>query len=242
MKKKKNTNNIKNKTTKRWRPTKSFVSKKPKIKRDGPWRPKKHEQPILPEIPEKKENKIKDTIILTLFVLSFFIFWFSIYINQKNTPIETNIEKQEVITEIWETNINTAKISNQTGAIIEDEKSIILLKIYWYLQESKIDEIYWYIDNTLKQSSTFKTYFSRSRLQRFIDNIDDKSLKIEETKIDNESWKVTYKVSYSIKNIIFVEERETNFITRDNEQKIAKIMCITKGCSKMPFFNPGKYF
>jgi hypothetical protein len=60
--------------------------------------------------------------------------------------------------------------------------------------------------------------------------------------INEEESKVLYKLSYSVKNIQFIEERETTFITRNNEQKIAKIMCITKGCSTMPFFNPGKYF
>jgi len=72
MKKKTKTNE--KKATNRGRPPKKFISKKPQIKRDKPGRPKKHEKILLPLIPEKKDNKIKDIIIRTLFFISFLVF------------------------------------------------------------------------------------------------------------------------------------------------------------------------
>lgn len=248
MKKKTKTNT--KKTTNRGRPPKKFVSKKPQIKRDKPGRPKKHEKIILPQIPENKENKIKDIIIWILFIISFLVFGFSVYISQKekinlffnNKNSET--KTQEIIVEeqpIVEENIVAEELVEPTP-IIQDQRYSILQQIYWAFQSSNFDELYNYTDNSLKQSSVFKTYFSRNRLQRFIDNIDNQSINIELIGIDEEQSKISYKLTYSIKNELFIEERETTFVIRNNEQKIVKIMCITKGCSTMPFFNPGKYF
>lgn len=242
------------KTSKRWRPPKAFISQKPQIKREGPGRPKKHEKVILPQIPEKKDNKIKDAIIWALFIISFFVFGFSIYVSQKEkimwlinkskettTQIEESDNEIETNQESW-TIEEVAPLLESTPAVSQDEKFLILQNIYSFIQEAKFDEIYTNIDTTLRQSSIFKTYFSKNRLQRFIDNIDNQSISIELINIDNETSKIRYKLSYSIKNTPFIEEREASFITKNNEQKIAKIMCITQWCSKMPFFNPGKYF
>lgn len=252
MKKKTKTNT--KKTTNRGRPPKKFVSKKPQIKRDRPGRPKKHEKITLPQIPENKENKIKDIIIWVLFIISFLVFGFSVYISQKekinlffnnkNSEAKTEqpIVEQPIIEQpIVEENIILEEPVEQTP-IIQDQKYSILQQIYWAFQLSNFDELYNYTDNSLKQSSVFKTYFSRNRLQRFIDNIDNQKINIELIRIDEEQSKISYKLTYSIKDIQFIEERETTFTNRNNEQKIVKIMCITKGCSTMPFFNPGKYF
>lgn len=246
MKKKKNTTT--NKTgNKRWRPPKTFVSKKPVIKRDKPGRPKKHEKIILPQIPEKKENKLKDFIIRTLFFISFLIFWFSVYVSQKNKSLakEDQIDKSK---EIITNNIQYEQPESPKETIKEenyveiDERFSILQKIYNEIQSENFEELYKNIDNNLKQSSIFRTYFSNNRLQRFINNIEDKNINIELLKIEDEESKVSYRLSYFVKGTKFIEERETTFANRNNEQKIAKIMCITKGCSTMPFFNPGKYF
>jgi hypothetical protein len=244
MKKKTKTNT--NKTSNRGRPPKSFVSKKPQIKRDKPGRPKKHEKIILPQIPEKKDNKTKDTIIWILFIVSFFIFGFSIYVSQKekiasriNNGIQTN--KEEIIQPIIEEQI-VEEVQEPQQPIIQNQKQTILEQIYWALKVSNFDELYQHTDNGLKQSTIFKTYFSKNRLQRFVNNIDNQNIEFQVVEINEEESKVLYKLSYSVKNTQFIEERETTFITKNNEQKIAKIMCITKGCSTMPFFNPGKYF
>lgn len=252
MKKKKNIST--NKTSKRWRPPKSFVSRKPQIKRNWPGRPKKHEKVVLPEIPEKKDNKVKDFIILVLFIISFFVFWFSVYINQEEKILSLlNPKSEDIQKEIEEqaTTITQEPIIEQIIQEVEeptipeipkDEKFLIIEQIYWAIKESNFDIIYTNIDTNLKQSTIFKTYFSKNRLQRFIDNIDNNDITVELINIDNETSKVWYNLKYSIDNISFIEEWEATFTTRNNEQKIAKIMCITKGCSTMPFFNPWKYF
>ncbi|AHB41538.1 hypothetical protein P148_SR1C00001G0748 [candidate division SR1 bacterium RAAC1_SR1_1] len=245
MKKKKNTND--NKTSNRGRPPKAFVSKKTQIKRDKPGRPKKHEKIVLPQIPEKKENKVKDAIIWALFIISFFVFGFSLYVSQKEKIAgllsqKSTIPQEEIQIQETESLIEESIPQEPIPAVSQDEKFVILQNIYSLIQQAKFDEIYTHIDTILRQSSVFKTYFSKNRLQRFINNIDNQKISIELINIDNDTSKIRYKLSYSIKNVPFIEERETVFITKNDEQKIAKIMCITQGCSKMPFFNPGKYF
>ncbi len=256
--KKKTKTNI-NKTTNRGRPPKKFISKKPEIKRDKPGRPKKHEKVILPLIPEKKDNKTKDMIIRILFVISFLVFGFSVYVSQKEniqwrlsrrdntTTTQTQIETAEPTQEIITTNNESVQTENTQQNPVEitiekDEKQILLEQIYQAISSANFDELYKYTDTSLKQSSIFKTYFSRNWLQRFINNIDNQNIAIKIIEINEAESKALYKITYSVKNTQFIEERETKFVTKDNEQKIAKIMCITKWCSTMPFFNPGKYF
>lgn len=251
MKKKTKTNNNKKTVSpaksKRWRPPKAFISKKPQIKREKPGRPKKHEKVILPQIPEKKENKVKDAIILGIFVISFMIFGFSLYVSQKEKIAWLMSNEETTNEEITNEETRNEVLQEETKeeqipTVAKDSKLLILEGIYWAIKEAKIDEIYQYIDTNLKQTSTFKTYFSKNRLQRFLNNIDNQNISIESLSIDNDTGKIHYKVMYSIKNTPFIEEREAFFITKENELKIAKIMCVTQGCSKMPFFNPGKYF
>jgi hypothetical protein len=39
----------------------------------------------------------------------------------------------------------------------------------------------------------------------------------------------------------FTEERSTTLIKKGDNWRIGKLLCETKGCSTMPFFNPDKY-
>ncbi len=242
MKKKTNTT----KKTNRWRPPKAFISKKIHVKREKPGRPKKIEKVQLPEIPEKKENRTKDLIILVLFCISAVVFGFSIYVSQRKT--EANTTKKQTTTnailswEIFSWDIEENQLQEPAKPNEEDPNSLVLKNIYTNIEQQLFDNFYPYIDTSLKQTSTFKTYFSKNWLQRFITNIDNQNIDIEIIKSITEENKVSYKLTYSIKSVIFREEREALFTTKNNEKKITKIMCTTKGCSTMPFFNPGKYF
>lgn len=192
---------------------------------------------------------------MALFIVSFIVFGFSLYVSQREKiaslidknpqevqEIKIDEPKQEITgNQDSGTVENTAPLA-EIKPVVQDAKFLILQNMYWALQEANFDGVYTQIDSTLKQSSIFKTYFSKNRLQRFINNIDNKNISIELVNTDNETSKIRYKLSYSIDNVPFIEEREASFITKDNEQKIAKIMCTTQGCSTMPFFNPGKYF
>jgi hypothetical protein len=218
------------KIEKRWRPPKLFIYQKPQVKREWPGRPKKSEKYLLPEIPEKTENKSKDLVILILFILSFIIFWFSVYVN-----IDQKAEKNQ---ETKQTEL-MIKIAESIPEV-KDEKEIIVEEIYSALQNENFEEIYSHIDSSLKKSSIFQTFFSTNRLKRFINNIDNKKIELKINSIEENT--IQYSISYTINQTVYTEEREANFIKRNEQQKINKIMCTNSWCSKLPFFNPKRYF
>lgn len=252
MKKKVNTTP---KKTKRWRPATKFTSQKPTIKRDKPWRPRKNEQYNIPQIPEKKPNKVKDGIILWLFILSFLVFWFSLYINQQDnilsqkttTKTITKNNKIEETSQIFSGNIESWNNENNkiehtpTNPFEDNEKAKIIENFYWAIINNK-EDISTYVDTPLRRTDTFKIYFREKRLNSFIENIDPQSFSFTITSIDETKNEITYNIYYSINGVDYTEIRKATITEENNEYKIGKIMCITTGCSRMPFFNPRKYF
>lgn len=250
MKKKVNTTP---KKTRRWRPATKFTSQKSTIKRDKPWRPRKNEQYKIPQIPEKKPNKVKDGIILWLFILSFLVFWFSLYINQKSnflspkTTAKTIIEKSktEEIPQAFSGDIvswNNETINIPANPFENNEKANIINNFYWAIINNTIENISTYVDAPLKRTETFRIYFREKRLHNFMQNIDPQSFSYTITSIDETKNEITYNIYYSISGINYTEIRKATITEENNEYKIGKIMCITTWCSRMPFFNPKKYF
>jgi len=103
------------------------------------------------------------------------------------------------------------------------------------------------VDTILKNWNTFRTYFNNKRLTRFIDNLTQDKITIsnlKETISDNKNIKnYTFTSQYTLTtdNKTYKEERSITLSKKNNEYKIAKIMCNTSWCSRMPFFNPWKY-
>ncbi len=240
------------KKKKRWRPTKKFISKKSDYKREKPWRPRKDEKLViqLPEIPEKKENKTKDKIIFVIFIISFLIFCFSIFVSQKDFILnmfwltKTTIQAKNPDEIPNEIDTDTTQIKEEifTWWIkeIKNIKELILTEFYQKINNWEFENVYNNIDTPLKRSETFKKIFAKSWLERFLNNIDQKTVGF--TILSIEEKKTNYQIQYAINQNVFTEIREAEFIERENWPKISKIMCITTWCSTLPFFNPGKYF
>ncbi len=210
---------------------------------------------MLPEIPKKEENNTKDIVIRVLFTVSVMIFAFSIYVNQQNKKLSrnpnydsiSNLIQYQQSSEIFPEDIiedenqnNETLISEEQNNTIltvdsHDPKFLILREIYKEIQKSNFDALYQNTENSLKNGSVFKKYFSKSRLQRFVDNIEN--LDISLRKIEDNT--VYYISTYFVNWQMFAEEREVDF---DDSFKINRILCSMAGCSTLPFFNPGKYF
>ncbi len=256
MKKQKNNKNQLKKETNRWRPKKIFVSKKPKTKQEWPGRPKKNIENTKPKVKfttPPEENKVKDAIIFAMFIISLLVFCFSIYIAQNKKK-----EQKELFDSIRETtttgNITTNIDNNQNeswniqqsttnNTITNTNESQIIESFYTAINEQKFLDIYSMIDDKLKQSSTIRTYFSSKRLQRFLNNIQNNT--VEYTIKTTEIWpstNINYSISYTLANGSgYTEDRVATLINKGDSYRIGKIMCTTPWCSKMPFFNPGRY-
>ena len=249
----------------RGRPKKEFISRKPKIKKDGPGRPRKIiKEEKRPEIihpigiPSKQEDTKKDRFILWMFVFSLIIFTVSLYFAQKKqaleianndwTGTEISINTGNIDTWTINTGIVNTWIIDESGTIwktttnIDSTESQIIKKFYDAFKNWSIATLSWSIDQSLRSSRLFTVFFSKKWSQRFLNNLNAEWLKIWEVTSDwNTNPTLTYTISYALQNGQSFEETRQTSIVNTPTQKITKMMCINTGCSKLPFFNPGKY-
>jgi len=245
----------------RGRPKTAFVSKKPKIKQSGPWRPKRIQEIL--DIPETKpqfankrltanDSKKKDAVILAMFVLSLVLFTASLFFSQKKDVIDTEqINDQPIENEIdpiTEETTGEAVTIEETWTVITGIQETIsvsnplLSDFYTALNNGTISQIYPNITTNLKASKLFKVYFSKTRTQRFLKNLNTGWVEISNIQSDNkENPTLTYTVSYVLQDGKAFEETRRMQILDKEVPQIAKMMCINTGCSTFPFFNPGKY-
>ena len=180
------------------------------------------------------------------------------------TNIDTgNIDYSNVDTEIMEedipttTGITTGETTLPAQQIVPatpqkiqtlNQAQQMIIDFYQAINTVDMDTIYTLTDARLEDSSVFKTYYSRNRLNKFSDllvapkvivaNIQEKDV------TNNPSIKeFTYTLEYVVTNKQqkFTEERSTILIKKGDNRRIGKLLCETKGCSTMPFFNPDKY-
>lgn len=253
----------------RGRPKKEFISRKPKIKKDGPGRPRKIiKEEKKPEVihfvktVEKQDDTKKDRFILWMFVFSLIIFTVSLYFAQKKQALE-------IANDTWmntEISINTGDLNtwavditwtNITGSLIESgtiantmtnidttepAESTIIKNFYDAFKNGTISTLSWNIDQSLRSSKLFTVFFSKKWSQRFLSNLNSEGLQLGTITSDwNPNPTLTYKISYTLQNGQAFEETRQTSIVNTPTQKITKMMCINTWCSKLPFFNPGKY-
>lgn len=128
------------------------------------------------------------------------------------------------------------------------EKSIIE-SFYQKINNKEFDQIYSIVDWYLRKSNTFVTYYNENRLSDFLSKITNERIyisEIQETKIgEKENVKYfNYFLKYKLKdkNELFKEKREIAIVDRWGQKLIWSLICVTDGCSKMPFFNPQLYW
>ncbi|MCX6824147.1 MAG: hypothetical protein NT085_03385 [candidate division SR1 bacterium] len=214
------------------------------------------------------DSKRKDTIILLLFFLSFLLFVISLYftfirdkkaeeISQSNTAEITNIATGNIDytssdigvipgEQAQTTVVNTA-VEPTTQTLTTEQQMII--DFYKAVNTIDIVTLYTMTDDHLKQSNVFVTYYSKNRLSKFsevivapkivITNIQETPNTTNNPNIKNFTYTLEYMLAHNQQK--FTEERSTVLIKKGDIWKIGKLLCETKGCSTMPFFNPDKY-
>ena len=202
-------------------------------------------------------------IILLLFLLSFILFVVSLYftfmrdkasnLSQSDIAeianVETgNIDYSTSTGQVQETTTTTTNTVQPTVQNLTPEQQVI---IDFYQAVNSIDTvtIHTMADTHLKQSDVFTTYYSKNRLSKFsnvilapkivVTNIHEEPTNSTNPNIKNFSYTLEYMLASTKQK--FTEERSTVLIKKGDEWKIGKLMCETKGCSTMPFFNPDKY-
>lgn len=124
----------------------------------------------------------------------------------------------------------------------------MIIDFYQAVNTIDMSAIYKLTDARLEESNVFKTYYSRSRLSKFSEIVLAPKIVVtniqEEVNAANPNIKnFSYTIEYTLVNNQqkFTEERSTVLIKKGDDRRIGKLLCETKGCSTMPFFNPEKY-
>lgn len=215
------------------------------------------------------DSKKKDLIILLLFLLSFVLFVVSLYftfIKEKN-PNDLTSEEMAEITNVESGNIDY----DLPGTVEDPEVKVIvetpvqepiqptvqnlnteqqlIVDFYQAVNTVDMEALYTLTDARLEESNVFKTYYSKRRLNNFsqtivapkivVTNIQEVATTSTNPNIKNFEYTVEYMLASNQQK--FTEERSTTLIKKGDNRRVGKLMCETKGCSSMPFFNPEKF-
>lgn len=246
-----------------WRPKKVFIPK-PKAKQAGPWRPKK--EVVVHRSTRGIKGFIstnilhapkKDNIILLLFVLSLLIFLFSLYVvvlKDQQTAEKQLIRNTNPVVNVASGNIpfTEDKVTETTGtAVVTSNNTIatdtVIPTFYDAFNQKDVKTMFTLTDSRLNTTNMFITYFTINRLTKFLGGVNG-GVKVSNIQMSilpaksTEVQEMTYTLSYTLKDgQAFSENRSALLIKKWDVFKIGKLMCNTTGCSKLPFFNPGKY-
>lgn len=213
------------------------------------------------------DSKKKDMIILLLFLLSFVLFVVSLYFTfmrdkktEELTPSElseiTNIDtgnidytSSDTVTYTEDTSTGTTVIAPEPTVQNLSTEQQVLVDFYQAINTVDMDTIYKITDARLEESNVFKTYYSRRWLTNFneailapkivVTNIQEVASTSTNPNIKSFGYTLEYVIASTQQK--FTEERSTTLIKKGEDWKVGKLMCETKWCSTMPFFNTEKY-
>jgi hypothetical protein len=188
-----------------WRPPKIF---KPKPKENilrSRWRPKKNQQKYIQETRLSKiffllknkitSNSIIDNISLWLLVTSMLLFIFSIsikwnkIINPENKEIISE-ESQNIQEKRSERNIQEVNETTKQNIKNLDPEEKLIYEFYERINQKNFEGLNILTDNALKQSNTYKTYYNKDWLSRFLNNLSEWNITISDIKqVANPQWK-----------------------------------------------------
>jgi hypothetical protein len=184
----------------------------------------------------------KDKSIFYLFIFSIILFLCSLVISFLK---KDDIKKIEELTGNNETKIIETQKVEETPEMKISSVLQTVENMYLAINSKSFGDIPSYLDSNLKNSNTIRTYFNAKRLTRFTNNIKDGTLAlsgIQQEQLKDYSRKVTYALSYTLLDgQTFTENRNATVVRKNDEYSVATLKCETTGCSRMPFFNPGKY-
>jgi len=257
------------------RKTDSINSKISKYKKDLKKISKKHEKihktiknTTFSNKKINKEDKKTDRFALWLLIFSMLFFIFALYktflfdsTDYQNTDIisfsgDTTLEvwlpkEQDTIESTWALEVEEVKEVERIEEVEEEIKNVetansnVLQDFYQNINDKKYQELKNMVDNYLKSSSVFNTYYNQRWLNNFITNVSNEKIyltNLEEIKEKSKEWVkyFGYTIKYKLKNQneMFEEQREAAIIDRNDKELIGSLRCTNTGCSKMPFFNP----
>lgn len=215
---------------------------------------------------KKTKNKKSDRFALGLLIFSMLLFIFSLYktfyldsdsilqkqidndiiIDTGSTMIkDISKENEELIAENKANEeIEEIEKNKDVVVVVESQWINIIKNFYQKINEKSFGELSNFVDNYIKFSNVFNTYYTENWMWNFLSNLTNEKVYITNLeKIESEKENVeyyTYDIKYKLKNDnkLFEEKWKVAIVDRWWEKLIWSIKCTNTGCSKMPFFNP----
>ena len=144
--------------------------------------------------------------------------------------------------DVSQRNVENESIDQWNNASIENEDTNLIRLFYDEINNRNYANLSEITDKYLRQTDTFRTYFSSNRLSNFLDKIawnkvyiwNFQEIPTSKQNVKNYSYIVKYKVNWE--NALIEENRGIAIIDRNWKKLIWSIMCVTTWCSRMPFF------
>lgn len=161
-----------------------------------------------------------------------------VWYNDKNWDF-VEVENYEIQNKVWDTvSDDEIMVKNEV-----DNSDVELIKLFYdKINNREFIELSKLTDRYLKDSDSYRTYFSSNWLNNFLDKIIGNKVFVwwftvkPSNKPDvNHYW---YIVKYRLNNesSFRQEDWEIAIVERNWEKLIWSIMCVTTWCSRMPFF------
>lgn len=197
----------------------------------------------------KSEKHEKYSQILLLCAILIFIISILLFTSSRIKKNKLNFTEIEDLSnsEIQQVEKQNENSENVTIEIIEadsykNEYSDLIESFYDKINNRDFSSLADITDSYLKKTDTYRTYFSVNRLSNFLDKIawnkvyitEIKELPSDKPDVKHYWYTIKYKVDWV--NHLIEEEREMAIVNRNWKKLIWSIMCVTTGCSKMPFF------
>ncbi len=215
---------------------------------------------------KKTKNKKSDRFALGLLIFSMLLFIFSLYktfyldsdhILKKQidndiiistwSTITEDVSKDnwKLIVENWELEEKDENIKDEDiTVVVEPQWMNIIKNFYQKINQKKFEELVVFVDNYIKFSNVFNTYYTENWMWNFLSHLNNEKIYItnlEQMESEKENVEYyTYNIKYKLKNNneMFEEKWKVAIVDKWWEKMIWSIQCINTGCSKMPFFNP----
>lgn len=169
-------------------------------------------------------------------------FWPSVWDLENSNGTET----ANTIGEDNKINSNVWNIDNWSNTlpweIVSDET--LIKNFYGYINNRDFNMMNSSVDQYLKSSNTFRTYFNQNWLNRYLDKLSQNKVFVSNIKKisgdENSTRYYSYDIKYVLKETswLVTEQWEAAIVKRWDKTLIWSIRCITTWCSRMPFFQP----
>lgn len=241
---------------KRGRPRKEFkpLPRDKSIKRER-GRPRKQTQETVERITSVMNNEQWDVrfanhkIIKTnkgtnftawLLIFSILILLFSLYKTFVKEVPEVKQIPEEVVVQTTDNTIQPEIVVETTQVSQQDT----IIAFYNAFNNKDTKQLFTLSDAALRETNTFNNYFTNNRINRFLWGLANNKVYISSIQKWETENQYVYTIKYKLQNLntLFEEQRKVVFKEVEWIFRISSIRCINTWCSKLPFFNPGKYW